>query len=1057
MSLKKLLLALSMAIIAPCYLLAQVTTGSITGTVKDDKGAALAGATVKAVHEPTGSVYQTVTKASGNYVLPNLRVGGPYTVTITYVGLTTQSFTDLNVQLGTPLVLESTLQPNTGNLGEIKITGSTKGAIISSDRTGPSTNISLRTVQNLPTLSRSIQDYARLTPQAVSYSSNTSNSPLGISFAGQNNRYNQFTIDGANATDVFGLAATGTNGGQANANPIPIESIQELQIILSPYDVTLGGFTGGGMNAVTKSGTNVEHGSAYYVMQNQGLVGNGALNTSYPQFKNYTFGASLGGKIIKNKLFYFVNVEHTDTKAPIAYDPTNPNSGSKFNTDSLAAISAYMNKKWGLDPGSYAGISSEQYATYVFGRIDWNISDKTKLTIRDSYVNASNYVISRSPTTLTFANGGYYMLNTSNSIVAELNSNFSAKSSNTLRLVYNAINDHRTTQAFPSITIYSGTQTYYLGGDYSSAANSLKQNNYNLTDNYTMYRGKHTITVGTDDDFYNTTNVFLQDYDGGYNFNSIADFLNNTNIATYYISYGTGGPNDQAPAKMHAAQFSVYGGDVWAVKDNFKLTYGLRIDAPVFFNKPSSNYGFDTSSHFGGVQNATVPKSTPLWSPRVGFNWDVNHNGKTQLRGGAGLFTGRIPFVWISNMYTNTGVASIKSTTNNPTTPNQITYDPTQPHLGAYIPPAKTTATEIDVTDPHFKFPQVLRANLAIDQKLPWWGLIGTLEGIFTKTINNINYTNLNVGAPTGTVQLGNTTRPWYNFTRVTNQFTDVLEVGNTSKGYGYNLTAQLQKPFSRGWSGSIAYTYGQSYSLNDGTSSTAISNWRYAYNINGLNNLDVARSNYSPGSRIVGYISKQFRYAGNRLATTIGLVYIGQQGLPFSYMFSKNINGDDVSSKSANADLAYLPTDDSHFATLTRSGTTVSAAQQFQDLNNFEAANHISKYAGQNLLRNDFHMPWESHFDLKVSEDIFLYKQHRLEITFACMNVANLLDRKWGWSYYLANQDVNLLTVVSQTQTPTYTFDITKMNNIKGTYRPWAISDFNSRWRGQLEFKYSF
>jgi hypothetical protein len=291
----------------------------------------------------------------------------------------------------------------------------------------------------------------------------------------------------------------------------------------------------------------------------------------------------------------------------------------------------------------------------------------------------------------------------------------------------------------------------------------------------------------------------------------------------------------------------------------------------------------------------------------------------------------------------------------------------------------------------------------------------------------------------------------------VTNQFTDVLEVGNTSKGYGYNLTAQLQKPFSRGWSGSIAYTYGQSYSLNDGTSSTAISNWRYAYNINGLNNLDVARSNYSPGSRIVGYISKQFRYAGNRLATTIGLVYIGQQGLPFSYMFSKNINGDDVSSKSANADLAYLPTDDSHFATLTRSGTTVSAAQQFQDLNNFEAANHISKYAGQNLLRNDFHMPWESHFDLKVSEDIFLYKQHRLEITFACMNVANLLDRKWGWSYYLANQDVNLLTVVSQTQTPTYTFDITKMNNIKGTYRPWAISDFNSRWRGQLEFKYSF
>jgi len=1056
MSLKKLLTVLLLALGAPVAILAQVTTGSITGNVKDSKGEFLVGATIKAVHQPTGTEYSTVTKSEGHYVLPNLRVGGPYTVTITYVGYSTQTYDNLVVTLGNPVSLQATMENSAAALSEVKITG--KGnSIISSDRTGTSTNVSLRTISNLPTLSRSIQDYARLTPQAVSYTSNSSNSPVGISFAGQSNKYNQFTIDGANATDVFGLSSTGTNGGQAGANPIPIESIQELQIVLDPYDVTYGGFTGGGMNAVTKSGSNVEHGSAYYVFQNQGLVGNGANDTKYPSFKDYTFGASLGGKIIQNKLFYFINAERTDSKTPLAYDPSNPSSGSKFPLDSLQSISSFVNGTYGkngITTGSYTGLTPEQSATSIFGRIDWNINEKNKLTIRHAFVHGSNYILSRSPTSMTFYNGGYDMINTSNSTVAELNSNFSS-SSNVLRVTFNDINDHRTTQAFPSVTIYSGALTYNLGGDYSSARNSLIQKNYTLLDNYTIYRGTHTVTFGTDNEFYNTTNVFLQDFYGGYTYNSIADFENNATPAQYYVSYSTKGAADDAAAKMHAAQFSLYGGDVWAIKDNFKLTYGVRIDMPVFFNKPDKNSNFDTVTTFNGIQNSTTPKSTPLFSPRVAFNWDVHHNGKTQLRGGAGLFTGRIPFVWVSNMYTNTGVASIKYSG---TTPGGFQYNPTDPHLGAYIPSSYASApTEIDVTDPHFKFPQILRSNLAIDQKLGVWGLIGTLEGIYTKTINNINYQNLNVGPQVGEVTLGSTTRPWYNFKRANSSYTDVLELTNTSKGYAYNFTAQLQKPYSNGWQGMVAYTYGRSYSLNDGTSSTAISNWRYAYNINGLNNLDLSRANYDPGSRVIAYITKQFRYAHNRLATNVGLVYTGQSGETFSYMFSKNINGDDVSSKSANADLAYLPTDASQFATLTRNGAPVSAAQQFSDLQTFEAANHLTSHAGENLDRNAFRLPWENHFDLKLSEDIYVYKAHRLQVSFDVFDVNNLLSRKWGWSYYLANQDVNLFTVVTQTQTPTYTFDITKQNLIKGVYRPYTISDFNSRWRGQISLKYAF
>lgn len=1058
MSLRKLLLTLFVVVSAPVWALAQVTTGSITGNVKESGTSNfLVGATVTALDVPTGTKYTTVTKSGGTFVLPNLRVGGPYTVTITHVGFATQTYDNQNVDLGTPLNFDIALEKSSTNLQEITITGNS----VSASKTGTSTSISLHTIQQLPTLSRSVQDYARLTPQAVSYTSNTSNLPMGITFAGQNNRYNQFTIDGANATDVFGLASTGTNGGQAGANPIPIESIQQIQVILNPYDVTLGGFTGGGINAVTKSGTNTFHGSAYYVTQSQSLVGDGFNNTAYPTYKDYTFGASLGGAIVKNKLFFFVNAEHTDIKTPLAYDPSNPAGGSKFSLDSLAELANFVNSTYGekgITTGSYTGITPEIWSTNIFGRLDWNINAHNKLTVRHAFTDGSNYVISRSPTSITYANAGYYMLNTTNSTVAELNSNFS-NSSNVLRVVYNDIYDHRTTQAFPSVNIYEGGLNYYVGADYSSVKNSLKQHNWTLQDNYSMYRGKHTITIGTDDEFYNTTNVFLQNYYGSYEYSSIAAFMaNSANPTTYAVGYSTAGGSDDAAAKMHAAQFAVYGGDVWAIKDNFKLMYGLRLDMPVFFNKPQSNYGFDTASvnWFGGVTNSTTPRSIPLWSPRVSFNWDIHHDTKTILRGGAGLFTGRAPYVWVSNAYTNTGIASIKYS-GDPST-LRFNYDPTDAHLGAYIPPSYASApTEIDVTNKHFKFPQVFRANLAVDQKLGVWGLVGTLEGMFTKTVNNISYQNLNVGPQDGNVTLGNLSRPWYNFTRANPNFSDVVELNNTSKGYGYNFTAQVTKPYQDGWSGSIAYNFGRSYSLNDGTSSTAISNWRYAYNVNGLNHLDLAQSNYSPGSRIIAYVNKAFFYAHKKLATNVGLVYTIQQGEPFSYIFSKNINGDDVSSKTANADLAYLPTDTTQFANLTANGTAVSKAQQLANLQNFASANHFSKYAGENLLRNKFNLPWENHLDLKVSEDFYFIKNHKIEVAFDCFNFTNLLSHKWGVSYYMANQDVNLLTVVTQTNKPTYNFNLANMNLINGTYRPWAISDFNSRWRGQLSFKYSF
>jgi hypothetical protein len=1081
---KRLLLS-AFLILSLCVTYAQVTTGTITGTITDSKGQTLPGASIKAVHQPTGSVYTTTASSKGTYTLPNVRVGGPYLVTVNYVGHNTATFDNLTVSLGNPLVIDGIMEIAGQTMSAVQVTGR-KNGIISSQRTGASTSISLRNMQTLPTINRSVQDFARLTPQASAMVDGGDGTSRGITFAGQNNRYNQFSIDGANATDAFGLTSNGANGGQANINPISIESIQEMQVVLSPYDVTQGGFTGGGINAITKSGTNTTHGALYGVYQNQNFVGKSVLNrTKFASFKNDTWGAALGGAIIKNKLFYYVNYERYDRSTPLPYDPTVAGSGSKFNADTLANLRNYMIKTYGYDPGGFGNITKKNYSNSIFGRLDWNIDSKNKLTLRHSYVEGSNDLISRSTTSMTFANGSYRFISKANSAVAELNSTFS-NSSNVLRIVYNAIRDHRETPLFPTLSIANGGVTYNIGSDNSSQVNVLNQNNFTLTDNYTMYRGKHTITIGTNNEFYNTTNLFLQNYYGNWNYgintnalNNIQSFKQGTGLYQYSVGYSTKGGDDKAAAKMHAAQLGVYGQDVMAVTERFKLTYGLRIDLPVYFNKPPANTTFDSDPTFAAynVKTEQMPKATPLFSPRAGFNWDVKGDATTQLRGGAGLFTGRVPFVWVSNQFSNTGVTNIAyQTATSPANPPPFHYDPKDVHAGAYLPPFNGTfpATTINVIDKKFKYPQVFRTNLAIDQKLPWWGLIGTVEAIYTKTLNNANYQNLNIpNTAPSTVNLGGETRPLWTG-RITSKYTDVLELKNTSKGYSYNLTAQITKPYSRGWSGTIAYTYGHSTSLSDLTSSVAYSNWRFAYATKGLNNLDVTNSNFDLGSRIMGTISKEFRYARNHLGTTITLFYNGQSGQRISYLYSKTITGDDLSFGSNT--MIYVPKTEAeaNFAPLSRTvngtNTTISADQQWADFQTFLNSNkYLKDHVGKDAPRNGDRLPFESHFDLRFAEDVVFVKSHRLQFTVDILNVSNLLNKDWGWSYNygFSNYSGSIFTVLNTAttnpatsaslQNPKLQFDLTKMNQIKGQYKAYSVSDYTSRWNMQLGLRYSF
>lgn len=1095
---------LAALLLAPfCFILAQVTTGSITGVVKVPEGKPVAGAVVQATLQSTGSVYSTIAADNGHYTLPNLRVGGPYVVTIKFVGLKDQTFSDVYVSLGAPIVIDVVLTDQENKLNEVVVTSNTGKGVISSQRTGASTYISTRVLQTAPTINRSVQDFARLTPQVKAGNNNGSGNSTGLSFAGQNNRYNQFSIDGANANDAFGLGSSGTNGGQANVNPISIETIQEMQILLSPYDVTMGGFTGGGINAVTKSGTNTFHGSAYLQYQNQNWVGKSAgynsdvTRNEYGKFSNKTFGASLGGPIIKNKLFFYANVERFEKSVPLGFDPTISGSGSKANVDTLERLRQFMINTWKYDPGTYGAINNENKSTSVFARIDWNINEKHKLTLRHNYVNGSNDVLSRTATSLIFSNTGYKFKDKSNSTVLELNSSFSSKMSNVLRLTYNAIRDARASNMFPalSITNYDLVQkqtiTYNVGSDASSQANSLNQDVFTITDNLTLYKGSHTLTFGTNNEFFKSDNVFLQNYFGSYTYNAgsssvnnLSNFYANTGMTGYAVGVSLKGKGDKANAVLKAAQLSVYGQDVWTVKSNFRLTYGLRIDMPVFSTKPAENTAFNTAFAAQDVKTNQLPKTSPLFSPRAGFNWDINSNGKTQLRGGAGLFTGRVPFVWISNQISNTGVSSIVY---NPSPNNasgiaaagiKYNFNPNDPQAGAFTPAnAAAVPATINVIDKNFKFPQVFRANLAVDQKLNIWGLIGTLEGVYTKTLNNSKLENLNLSENgEGTVKIGSTSRSLWTKWQNT-AYKEVIKMSNTNQGYSYSLTAQIQKPVSRGWSGSIAYTFGHSTSLNDLPSSVALSNWRGVFAINGLNHAETSTSNFDLGSRIVGYVSKEFKY-GNGFGTTISLVYTGQSGQRLTYAYSGNILGDDLGNSftSVTTAMPYIPATkaEANFVDIAGGAT---ASQQWTDFQTLLAGNkYLRDNVGKNTKRNGDRLPFENHFDLRIAQDIPIIKGHKVQLFVDVLNVSNLINKDWGWAYSSFGNDgffpasKLLFTVVNsgaRTQdgvavtptaaNPALQFNLKNFTNIKGTNRPYDVADFTSRWNSQIGIRYSF
>lgn len=1043
---KKLIPFLAL-IVAPFFALAQVTTSSITGFVKNNKGEALSSGTVEVTHTPTGTIYRATTRKDGRFDIVNLIPGGPYTVTITHVGYNNFTESSLRLPLGEITRVDATLEPATQELTAVVVSATATGT---RRKTGASTNISNAQINALPSLNRSIQDYARITPQATGNNS----------FGGMNNRFNNITIDGAVNNDVFGLAASGTPGGQASTTPISLDAIQEIQVVLAPYDVTYGNFTGGGINAITRSGTNNLEGSIYYFFRNDGTVGKDPqTGAKTADFSAKQFGARLGGPIIKNKLFYFFNAEMARRTAPTVLNAGE--NGSLLSAEDAAAITDTLRNRWGYDPGATGPVDAETQSDKFFGRIDWNISDKHRLTLRHNYIKAYDDNISRTSNLFRYGNNTYRFNNKQHITVGELRSRFSNTVTNNLIIGRHQIRDFRTTYGayFPSIEISHNGGTVQMGTDRSSAANELDQDILEVTNNVKIFKGKHSFTIGTHNEFFKFRNLFLNNVNGRWRFASLNDFnLNAPRQFDVTYSADVDKFGDRPSATFKAAQLGFYIQDEIQFNPRFRLTVGLRADMPLFNDKPPYNPYVD--SVFGGAYNTqNVPDKQLLLAPRIGFNYDVDGDRSTIVRGGIGVFTGRVPFVWISNQFSNNGMLTLANsqTDNTPTAPPFTVNDGNG--LDPNVDPATIGSSgsnfDLNLIDKDFKLPQVVRLNLAADKKLPG-GLNLTLETMLSKTINNVLYEDINLTDPVGVVNPvynnGFDTRIAYASSsagrRKHQRLNNAILISNTNRGYSFNAGFTLNKTWKH-FFGQVSYNFNSAADVNSGLSSTALSNWEFVQVVGDPNNPPLATSAHEMRHRFTGVFSTSFEYAKN-FKTSISLFYEGNSGRPFTYLIDGDLNSD---GRFGN-DLMYVPADPSQITFIDRiSGGNViaTAAEQAAAFEEFiRNDKYLSSRRGQYTERNGRSTPWEHVIDARIAQDFFMNisgKKHALQLTFDIFNLTNLINEDWGRQYTISNQAYTLLTVVNRTGESGYNFTPRK---------PWSTT-FGSRFQGQLGIRYTF
>ncbi len=1077
--LKHKLVMLGFALLLVNFSQAQVTTSSLSGTVSDTNGEGLPGATVIALHTPTGTEYGTTTRPNGKFNLPNLRVGGPYTLSVTYVGFQKSIQEGISLKLGQNLNLDVVLKDDVEVLGEVVISAGNE--TINKDRTGQAISFNNNDIRKLPTITRSSSDIYRLTPSAD-----------GNSFAGRNDQFNNFSLDGSIFNNPFGLDAA-TPGGQTDAQPISLDAIDQIQVSVAPFDVTQSGFTGASVNAVTKSGTNKFHGTAFSFYRTDDLTGSKVRGEEIfvPDLTQLQTGFSLGGPIIKNKLFFFVNgeLERRENLGSnfIASRPgLTGNNVSRVSATDLQTVGDAL-RSIGYEPGAFEGYIHETNNEKGIIKLDWNINKNHTLTATYNFLNASRD-LPANPTalgrrgpdavTLQFENSGYRINNRIRSGLLELRSIFGNKFSNKFQIGLSQFNDSRDpfSLPFPVLNINQDGVRYIVAGhEPFSINNRLDQNVFQITNNFEIFAGDHSITLGANlerFDFDNSFNLGIYEpfeafgplqgntdpYLGGTfgpgfsNIQQFLDFVNSgqlQNIANF--SRGVFDSNTAngtfALAETTLGQFGFYVQDKWQVNKDFTLTFGARLDVPLYFdtedkileniernggefdavNNPGGGYQpnvefFDENGNPLTFDQTELPTRRPLISPRVGFNWDVNGDQSMQLRGGSGLFTGRLPFVWIGNQVAN---------------PNFF---------------FRTT------TDSDFRFPRVWRTSLGLDKDFGN-GFLGTIDVAYTSDINAQFVQNNGLRQPSSNL-VGVDNRPVYNpaTDRSIDEFggvTNIYTITNSDQGRSFTLTLQAKKSFNNGIYATLSYNFLTAQDVSSLRAEITSDVFDLTPSTGNVNQAVLSNSIYGNRHRFVGTANKTFKYGGGKWATTVSLFYEYAEGGRFTYTYAGDLNGDG----SFNNDLIYIPTDveidQMNFAEVdsNNDGTidNTSAAQR-EALRAFIAQDdYLSENRGQIAERNQSLNPWFSRWDVRVLQDYNFDNGHSLQFSIDILNAGNLLNSNWGVREFPTNTQPIGIVGTAGDGSPLFSFD----PNLRETFTPNA--DLLSRWQLQFGLRYSF
>lgn len=1121
-SLFALLLAMDMS--------AQVTTASMSGRVTDGSDP-LPGAAVVARLSTTGAKYYTTTDASGYYSLNNIAPGGPYEVEVTFIGMQRMLFTDIYVALSDNYVLNVKMENESLTLDAVTVSAEGKNSNMRSDRAGAITALGEREIVSVPTVSRSLNDLLMQTPQAYVSGSNAY-------IGGGSHRQSYVTVDGAAFNNAFGI---GSNL-PASGSPISLDALEQVAISITPYDVRQSGFIGGGINAVTKSGTNEFKGTAYVYFDNDKMQGNrvGDVVLDRTMSRYLLYGASVGGPIIKDKLFFFLNVEADQSISPgptrklstdkvikdgvlvdnpggIGY--TNGSDGvARPNGGILDAMGDYLRKNYGYDPGPYNGYYTETPSFKLLARLDWNINDRHRFNIRYSMTDskfasspstsstglANSNFSGKSRTAMTamyFKNARYYQEQNFYSVAAELNSRFlEGRLNNMFRASYSHQYEPRSTEGgyFPFVDVVVAGDIYTsFGFEPFSYGNLRDVSTVILTDEVTYNIGRHSLLGGVQFEYNMTKNGF-QRFGAGYyefDFNTEQDFLDAINNGTVFdnpaqfaITHGNNASFSQEFPRFEFEQLSVYLQDNISFSDRFKLSAGLRLELPFYpsldfnYNEKVANTQFaPIGDNDGYYDTRTLPKTKVMLSPRIGFNWDITGERKYVLRGGTGIFTGRIPFVWIVAQAGDAGVLQTTATrvgTGIPEIGSNRNEILNQLYPGGFSPEAAgLNITSITLMDENLVMPQTWKSSLAFDVRLPW-EMLASVEAVYNKDINPVTVTNIGLKPP---VQLMDR-RPYYSGGYYDAQLKDAYLLTNVRDkslwGYYYSITAKLEKSFFKGFSASFAYTYSQAENINDGVGDQLYSVWKALVNANGANSQELGYAGYVMPHRIVANVTYSRDYA-RYFGTSVSLSYYGGPQDRASFIYSNNIVGDGAYSYN----LIDIPTHEDLFGEnkwifqeysyVNEDGENVvyTPEEQAEDFWNFISQDkYLSKHTGQVAQRNAGVYPWVHRFDIKINQNFYFYtgrngKKHTIQLGLDILNVGNLLNSNWGTRWTVNGYDgygncaplemVNAYNAATRGDEPVYKFNVDGRKRLTTTYSKYA--SFSSTWSMMVNLRYIF